>query len=75
MLVATVLTVLAALAWRRSRRGRIGLLTLGFGLVAAAGAITAYGLFSGMDAVDLLAYQSALVAAGLLTVYFAAVKR
>ncbi|MHB8634597.1 MAG: hypothetical protein ACYDBQ_11670 [Thermoplasmatota archaeon] len=74
-LEALALALLGLLSWRRSRRARQAWLAGGFALFAGSGAATAYGLFHGAAAVDLLAWQSAGCAAGLALLYLAAVKR
>ncbi|MHB1260110.1 MAG: DUF7521 family protein [Thermoplasmatota archaeon] len=73
--VATAVTTLAVIAWRRSGQVRTALLAFGFGLVAIAGILTGLGLFSGGEPIDLLTWQSMLVSCGLFVVYVAAVKR
>ncbi len=72
---ALVLTVLAALAWHRSRAGRLALLAGGFGLFAAAGLSTSAGLFSNASLQGMLTVQTTLTAAGVFVVYLAAVKK
>ena len=74
-LTALALTVVAILAWRRSRSARMALLSLGFGWFAASGLVSSVGLFRGLDAVDLLMWQSIFAALGLVTIYLAAAKR
>lgn len=74
-LTAIALTVLAAIGWRRSGQARMGGLTAGFGLFAVAGLVTAVWLFTREDLARLLTVHAAITAAGLLTIYLAAVKR
>ncbi len=72
---ALVLTALAAMAWWRSRSGRLGVLAIGFALFAAGGASTSAGLFSGASIQGMLTVQTTLTAAGVFVVYLAAVKK
>ncbi|MEK6974906.1 MAG: hypothetical protein AABY18_01025 [Candidatus Thermoplasmatota archaeon] len=74
-LVATALAILAFIGWTRNRTGRLAMLAIGFGIVAAAGIITAIGMFTSQTPVAMLTWQSLLLAAGLFVVYLAAVKR
>lgn len=74
-LTALVLTVLGAIAYRRSRQVRIAGLAAGFGLFALAGVLSALWLFTREDLTTLLTFHTAITAAGLLTIYVAAVKR
>lgn len=74
-LAAVAVTALATLAWRRSGSARQGLLALAFAWFASAGVATSAWLFLSDDAQGLLALDLALWTCGLLTLYFAAVKR
>lgn len=74
-LTALALTLLGALAWRRSGQARIGGLAAGFGLFAVAGLLTSWWLFAREDLEALLTIHTAITALGLLTIYLAAVKR
>lgn len=74
-LTAIALTALGALAWRRSGQARIGGLAAGFGFFALAGLVSSWWLFAREDLQTLLTIHAAITAAGLLTIYLAAVKR
>lgn len=74
-LVATALAILALIGWARARTSRMALLAFGFGIIAAAGLLTAFGMFTGRTPLFLLTWQSLLAAVGLFIVYLAAVKR
>lgn len=74
-LTAAALTVLGAIAYRRSGQARIAGLAAGFGLFALAGLVSAVWLFTREDLETLLSLHTAITAAGLVTIYLAAVKR
>lgn len=74
-LVALAVLALALIAWRRSGSARQGLLSAAFAWFAAAGVTTSVWLFSSADTRGLLMVDLALWTCGLLTLYFAAVKR
>lgn len=72
---ALALTGLGVLAWHRSRRAKTGVLAGGFALFAASGGLASWWLFAREDLETLLTIHLILTAAGLLTIYVAAVKR
>lgn len=77
-LLAVVGTGIAIVAWwaaARSRKPRLAVFAGGFTIFALAGWGTAIQLYRGSDAEAALTLQSLLLAAGLVMVYFASVKR
>lgn len=74
-LTAAALTVLGAIAYRRSGQARVGGLAAGFGLFAIAGVVSAVWLFTREDLETLLTIHISVTALGLVTIYVAAVKR
>jgi apolipoprotein N-acyltransferase len=64
---ALALSVLGALAWRRSGRTKMGVLAVGFGWFALAGLLASWWLFARENLETLLTLHTALSAAGLLT--------
>lgn len=74
-LIAIVLVVLGAAGWRRSKRPKTAILTVGFAWFAVAGILSTWWLFSREDLETLLTVHIVLTGLGLLTIYFASVKR
>lgn len=74
-LTALVLLALSAAGWWRSRRPKTGILTLAFAWFAIAGLLASWWLFSRQDVIPLLTLHILLTGIGLLTIYFATVKR
>lgn len=76
--LAVVASGVAVVAWwsaAKSRRARLALLGLGFTSIACGGLLTAWTLWQAGDVEGALTLQSFFVAAGLVLVYWAAVKR
>lgn len=73
--VALFLLVLGLLGWRRSKRPKTGILALAFAWFAVAGITTSWWLFTREDIVTLLTVHVSLTTLGLITIYFATVKR
>jgi hypothetical protein len=69
------MTGLGVAAWARSRRARSLILALGFAWFALAGILGIWTAARSSDAVGLLTTFCALSTAGLVTLYFAVVKR
>lgn len=74
-LIALALFVIGFLGWRRSKRPKTAILALGFGWFAIAGLLSSWWLFARDDLDTLLTLHIILTALGLLTIYFASVKR
>jgi apolipoprotein N-acyltransferase len=74
-LIAMALLVIGLLGWRRSRRPKTLILATGFGWFALAGLLSTWWIFTQDDLETLLTIYIGLSAVGLLTIYYASVKR
>lgn len=74
-LIALALFGIGLLGWRRSKRPKTAILAIGFGWFAVAGLLSSWWLFARDDLDTLLTLHILLTGFGLLTIYFASVKR